>query len=125
LIFHLISIFYFSSDQNLIRKNIKESKSSNLTTPETHPDIKNTPSSSSNKVVNEYETQILQDLLDVSPNVRWDDVSGLHLAKQTMQETVILPNLRPDIFTGLRSPPKGVLLYGPPGTGKTLLGKKY
>lgn len=64
----------------------------------------------------EFEAQILSEMLDTSPGVRWEDIAGLSFAKQTLQEAVILPNLRPDLFTGLRSPPKGVLLFGPPGT---------
>ena len=28
-----------------------------------------------------------------------------------------------DIFSGLRGPPRGLLLFGPPGTGKTLIGR--
>ncbi|KAG0211065.1 hypothetical protein BGX31_001728, partial [Mortierella sp. GBA43] len=55
--------------------------------------------------------------------VVWDDISGLDHAKKTIKETITWPMLRPDIFTGLRRPPKGLLLFGPPGTGKTMIGK--
>ena len=38
-------------------------------------------------------------------------------------ELVCWPMKRPDLFTGLRRGPNGLLLFGPPGTGKTLIGK--
>lgn len=67
--------------------------------------------------------QILNEVLDKSPGVRWEDVAGLDFAKQSVMEAVVWPMQRPDLFTGLRQPSKGLLLFGPPGTGKTLIGK--
>lgn len=55
--------------------------------------------------------------------IGWHDIAGLQYAKTTIREAVVWPMLRPDIFTGLRRPPRGILLFGPPGTGKTLIGK--
>ncbi|XP_068597633.1 fidgetin-like protein 1 [Brachionichthys hirsutus] len=66
---------------------------------------------------------IMNEIMDHGTPVAWDDIAGLEFAKSTIKEIVVWPMLRPDIFTGLRGPPKGILLFGPPGTGKTLIGK--
>ena len=58
-----------------------------------------------------------------SLSTSWNDISGLAEPKQALQEAAILPLLRPDLYTGLRAAPRGILLYGPPGTGKTMLVK--
>ena len=80
---------------------------------------------------------VKNEIMDQGEPVKWDDIAGLEFAKKTVkicsillksslnqvQEMVVLPLKRPDIFTGLRGPPKGLLLFGPPGTGKTLIGE--
>ena len=68
-------------------------------------------------------TMIESEIVNRSPEVNWSDVAGLEFAKKTIHEIIVWPMLKPEIFTGLRAPPKGLLLFGPPGTGKTLLGK--
>lgn len=55
-----------------------------------------------------YEGAILTE----KPNVKWDDVAGLHGAKEALKEAVILPIKFPQLFTGNRRPWKGILLYG-------------
>ena len=47
--------------------------------------------------------------------ITFDDIAGLPDAKATILEVVCWPMKRPDLFTGLRSAPNGLLLYGPPG----------
>ena len=54
------------------------------------------------------------------PNVRWDDIAGLHVAKEALKETVILPVKFPHLFqTKYRKPWRGILLYGVSGYSVT------
>ena len=61
--------------------------------------------------------------MDNGPGVQWNDIHGLLDVKQLLLENIIYPSLRPDMFTGLREPTRGLLLYGPPGNGKTMIAK--
>ncbi|OMJ83731.1 hypothetical protein SteCoe_15273 [Stentor coeruleus] len=66
---------------------------------------------------------IESEIITRNPCVKWDDIAGLEFAKKTVNEAIVWPLKRPDLFKGIRAPPKGLLLFGPPGTGKTMIGK--
>ncbi|XP_063036289.1 katanin p60 ATPase-containing subunit A-like 2 isoform X5 [Melospiza melodia melodia] len=71
----------------------------------------------------ELAVVVNKDIYLHKPNVKWDDIIGLDAAKRLVKEAVVYPIKYPELFTGILSPWKGLLLYGPPGTGKTLLAK--
>lgn len=60
----------------------------------------------------------IRSLIVPSLQVPWDAVGGLQQAKAILKETVLLPILQPQLFTGKLSAWKGILFYGPPGTGQ-------
>lgn len=53
------------------------------------------------------------------PKISWEEVVGLEDAKRALNESIVYPAQRPDLFP--LGWPKGILLYGPPGNGKTLI----
>ncbi|TKW15475.1 hypothetical protein SEVIR_5G239100v4 [Setaria viridis] len=75
---------------------------------------------------NEYEKRIRESsVIPASETgVTFDDIGALADIKESIQELVMLPLQRPDLFNGgLLKPCRGILLFGPPGTGKTMLAK--
>jgi len=70
-----------------------------------------------------FVERVIQDMYISRSDTRLTDVAGNVTAKQALREMVLLPNIRPDLFVGLRAAPRGLLLYGPPGNGKTLLAR--
>jgi hypothetical protein len=47
---------------------------------------------------------IESDLLETTPNTRWEDIAGLEEAKGLIQEAVVLPMIVPGYFQGIRRP---------------------
>ncbi|KAG0455847.1 hypothetical protein HPP92_023635 [Vanilla planifolia] len=74
---------------------------------------------------NEFEKRIRPEVIPSSEiGVTFDDIGALDDIKESLQELVMLPLRRPDLFNGgLLKPCRGILLFGPPGTGKTMLAK--
>jgi transitional endoplasmic reticulum ATPase len=76
------------------------------------------------QALRDIEPSAIREVFVEVPEVRWEEVGGLHEVKRQLIEAVEWPLKHPDLYrrAGV-APPKGVLLAGPPGCGKTLLAK--
>ena len=69
------------------------------------------------------DQKIESEIMVKNPKVKFTDIIGMQEMKQTLYEIIVVPTIRPDLFTGIRKPQRGILLFGPPGTGKTMIAK--
>ena len=69
------------------------------------------------------DQKIESEIMVKNPKVKFSDIIGMEEMKQTLYEIIVVPTIRPDLFTGIRKPQRGILIFGPPGTGKTMIAK--
>lgn len=80
------------------------------------------------KLTGEASMEVIKSVLsmkvknDAQVIVNSEDIAG-HDDLKKMVLKLLNSIKRPDIYRGIRAPPKGLLLYGPPGTGKTTIAK--
>lgn len=110
---------YINSGKNKKNKPVKESNGNGKENDSDDDSDKDKDDKEKKKLMSQLEGAIVME----KPNVKWNDVAGLALAKEALKEAVILPIKFPHLFTGNRKPWKGILLFGPPGTGKSYLAK--
>ncbi|KAK7364412.1 hypothetical protein VNO80_13044 [Phaseolus coccineus] len=93
--------------------------------PVTKKDGENPAPSKAEVPDNEFEKRIRPEVIPANEiGVTFADIGALDEIKESLQELVMLPLRRPDLFKGgLLKPCRGILLFGPPGTGKTMLAK--
>ncbi|CAL8321426.1 unnamed protein product [Merluccius merluccius] len=66
---------------------------------------------------------VTTEILQQGHPVDWSDIAGLDMAKAAIKEEILWPILRPDMFSGLSTLPRSLLLFGPQGTGRTVLAR--
>lgn len=109
-----LKIYLKKMENNPPRKPIKESQSD---------DKGDDSGDGEDTEKKKFKNQLSGAIVMEKPNIKWDDVAGLEAAKEALKEAVILPIKFPHLFTGKRTPWRGILLFGPPGTGKSYLAK--
>ena len=69
------------------------------------------------------EEKLSSEIMMSNTGIKFDDIIGMSKVKKILKEEIILPNIRPDLFKGIKNPLKGILLFGPPDTGKKMIAK--
>ncbi|KAK4601440.1 hypothetical protein RGQ29_010839 [Quercus rubra] len=102
----------------------KSETETSVSTPKAGSD-NSVPASKAQEPDNEFEKRIRPEVIPANEiSVTFADIGALDEIKENLQELVMLPLRRPDLFKGgLLKPCRGILLFGPPGTGKTMMAK--
>ena len=123
-----------------VNKNINRKNSNNNFNPNNNININNNnlhnnyrnynnnnfPNNNKNihgKEDDEMDEKIESEIMVKNPGVKFNDIIGMKEMKRILYEIIVVPTIRPDLFTGIRKPQRGILLFGPPGTGKTMIAK--
>ncbi|XP_022922147.1 ribosome biogenesis ATPase RIX7-like isoform X1 [Cucurbita moschata] len=113
-----------SKSENPAAENRNEADKS---VPIVKKDVENVPPQKAPEIPpdNEFEKRIRPEVIPANEiGVTFEDIGSMNEIKESLQELVMLPLRRPDLFKGgLLKPCRGILLFGPPGTGKTMLAK--
>ena len=110
-----------NNDNNNYNNN--KLRSNNINNNNTNINNQNKPKSLHDKEEDAMDQKILSEIMTKNPGVKFSDIIGMNDMKQTLYEIIVVPTIRPDLFTGIRTPQRGILLFGPPGTGKTMIAK--
>ena len=112
-----------------VQKRIENNPNQNITNYNYNFNIQNNPQNKQGqKSIHDAEEdamdqKIESEIMVKNPKVKFNDIIGMKEMKQTLYEIIVVPTIRPDLFTGIRKPQRGILLFGPPGTGKTMIAK--
>ena len=112
-----------NNDNNNNINNNKNIKLGNTNKTQVNQNNQNKPKSLHDKEEDAMDQKILSEIMTKNPGVKFSDIIGMNDMKQTLYEIIVVPTIRPDLFTGIRTPQRGILLFGPPGTGKTMIAK--